>query len=87
MDSSNGNAPCVEVSANVGMEYFFRVVDLARFIKPPNPGVTHQYVDPADGTICGGLFVSENMFFRGQLPASFFLGWMDFFIQIAFKLS
>ncbi len=29
------------------------VVDLARFIKPPGPLVKHQYLDPAEGTICG----------------------------------
>ena len=28
--------------------------------------VNHQYLDPAEGTICGGLFVSEDVF-RGQI--------------------
>ena len=32
----------------------------------PNPGETHQYLDPAIGTICGGVFVSEHVF-RGQI--------------------
>ena len=49
----------------------FRVVDLARKIKPPNPGFTHQDLDPAIGTICGGLF--PNMFFKDKSATLDFL--------------
>ena len=52
-----------------------RVVDFWPWIKPPNHGFTNiiQYLDPADGTICGG-WVSENVF-GGQICNLEFLVW------------
>ena len=46
------------------MAYDCRVVDLARFIKPPIPGFTNIYIDP-DGYHLWQI-VSENVFW-GQI--------------------
>ena len=37
----------------------YRVVEFGP-LSPPGPLETHQYLDPADGTICGGLFIRDK---------------------------